>query len=353
MNTNKPPREQPWRIGSFTKNFSWGPANDGFRRLYRALNIGFRDELLPVPRRLFWDRLEKAGFIPHIPSNFFVFNGIIHGESYIFPDELIFRSLSSPHDAGFDRLAFFTLLLSEVGKWKGSRPGQSQPSEWARYFFLERLSGQAHWAPAQYDADQIQDFLDTDNRFEGGAGTRKLSTNLAYVFSLARLDAPANREELSSSLSEWIFLALDRYYMLRKPDDLSIEWATNTLAENDIASLTGPLEPIFIEQEDLVARLYIETKGTNRLSHGAADTVIGVLSRQPLLYKILPEIAGEWLKKRLFVEIVSKDKLGMLATFDAEAFYNEAFAKLHNSIPKPSLTGDQLLALVRPQDDDH
>ncbi|RCW28332.1 hypothetical protein DFR48_101343 [Ciceribacter lividus] len=349
MTSNKPQRESPWRIGSFTKNFSWGSVDNGFKRLHHAINVGFKRDLKPVPRELFWERLERGGFVPHIPSNFFVFNGTIDRENYIFPDELVFKALSSEHDRSFDKLALFTLLLSEVGKWKGARSGQSQPSEWARYFILERLQGKDTWAPTHYSANEIEKFLSETNRFEGGSGTRKLATNLAYFFSLARLDQFAEEDNLSW-ITDSVFLALDRYFMIKKPENFGVEWAIDTLAENGIADLAGPFEETFLTYEAISARLYTESKGVDRLK-GTTSTVIGVLSREPLLYKELPAIVGNWLKNRLFVEFVDKDRLEQLKSFNAEQFYDKAIEKLHNSLPKPTLNGNELIALVRPQDD--
>lgn len=350
MNSNKPARERPWRIGSFTKNFSWGKIDSGFKRLHSALNAGFKDELRPIPRRLFWERLEKSGFVPHIPSNFFVFNGIIDHENYIFPDELIFKALSSKHDRTFDKLTLFALLLSEVGKWKGAKKGQSQPSEWARYFALEQLENTNSWDKSFYSADRIESFLESDDRFEGGSGTRKLATNLSYFFSLARISDFEKEDDLSW-IADGIFLALDRYFMIKKPEDFGIEWALNTLSEHDIADLSGPLQSTFIEYENVTARLYIESKGIERLHGDERRTIFGVISRQPLLYKMLPEIVSDWLRSRLFVEFVQKEALSEIGNFDANTFYNRAFEKLHNRLPKPSITGNELLALVRPQDD--
>lgn len=349
MKSNKPIRDKPWRIGSFTKNFSWGKPDKGFERLHLALNAGFGGELKPVPRQVFWERLEKEGFIPHVVCNFFVYNGIIQGESFIFPDELAFQALSRAHGRSFDKLTFFSLLLSEVGKWKGARAGQSQPSEWARYFILKELQRDQSWNSAQFSPDMIERFLSNNDNFEGETGTRKLATNLAYFFSLANL--PKFTEEDNGWIADAIFLALDRYFMKSKPAEIGIEWAINTLSENDVANLAGPFENEFVEFEGITARLFVESKGVDRLSDSALETICGVISRQPLLYKELPATVEKWLKNRIFVELVSKERLESLEKFDADAFYDKAIEKLHNTLPRPSLSGDQLLALVRPQDD--
>lgn len=351
MNANKPVRETPWRIGSFTKNFSWGKPDSGFRRLHAAINIGFGEELKPVPRRVFWERLQRAGFVPHIPANFFVFNGILNGENFIFPDELVFQALSSKHNRNFDKLTFFTLLLSESGNWKGARAGQSQPSEWARYLFLERAQEFDAWKTGHFSADKIESFLRNESRFEGGTGTRKLATNLSYFFSLANIERFPEEDDLNW-VSDSIFLALDRYFMIKWPDDFGLEWALNTLFENEIVSLSGPFESNFLEYDDVTARLYIESKGLDRLEGGAKKTVLGVISREPLIYKALPEIVANWLTNRLFVEIVQKENIDELRDFDASKFYAGALQKLHNQVPKPSISGDKFLALVRPQHDD-
>lgn len=350
MNSNRRAREGPWRIGSFTKNFSWGPVESGLLKLHYSLNIGFKDELKPTPRKLFWERIERAGIIPHIPSNFFVFNGIINGESYVFPDELIFKALSSSHDEDFDKIGLFTLLLSEVGIWKGAKQGQSQPSEWARYFILENASKIKKWDTDLFSADRIEEFLTTDRRFEGGTGTRKLATNLAYFFNLSKIQEIPEDTDLNW-IADCIFLALDRYYMIRKPEIFGIEWALNTLSDNSIISLTDPFEITSIEYERVVARLYVESKGVERLDKTAANTVFAVINRDPILYKELPDVVTKWLRSRLFVEIADRNQLETMRNFNAEEFYNRSIERLHNQLPKPSITGDQLLALIRPHDD--
>ncbi len=352
MKSNKPDRVLPWRPGSFTKNFGWGKPEKGFARLHSALNTGFDSELKPVTREQFWNRLDNEGYIPHIPANFFVFNGILGGVNYIFPDELVFKALSQPHDTSFDKLVFFTLLLSEVGTWKGARNGQSQPSEWARFFALQQLDRADYWRPKNYTADKIEEYLRSESRFEGGAGTRKLATNLSYFFSQAGIEHFFDSDD-PSWLTDCIFLALDRYYMKYKPEKLNIDWAINTLAENEVADLAGPFEESFLDAQSITARLFIESNAVERLEDFSFHTTIGILSREPLLYKVLPSIAGEWLKSRLFVEFVSTNELEQIREFDSAKFYNAAIKNLHNKVPKPSLSGNELLALVRPNDDNN
>lgn len=174
-------RSKPWKIGSFTKNFRWGEYPNSLKRLHDAINVGFERKLKPVPRDVFRKRLSSAGFIDYIPVNFFLFNQNIDNTTYIAVDELVYQAITREHDRQFDRLVTFTLLLSEVGLWRGASPEQAQPSDWARYFVIDNLTKLEKWKPRDYSADKIESYLSRRENFEGN--TRKISTNLSYFFN--------------------------------------------------------------------------------------------------------------------------------------------------------------------------
>lgn len=348
--TNKPKRTKVWNIGSFTKNFGWGKGKRGLERLHSALNVGYAGKLVPTQRDIFWRRLEEGGYVPHIPSNFFVFNKIIDNENYVIPDELAFNALTKEHDSDFDKLALFSLFLSETGKWKGAREGQEQPSEWARFYILEVLSKEATWKNSNFTAEKIEFFLNQSPEFKGQTGTHKLATNLSFLFVSGGLSNLIDANK-SSWITNALFLALDRYYLKTAPNDVSVEWAIDQLTTNDVLSFSDILLSIESEIEGKIAKLYVESHATDRLAGDLSQTIFGIISRDPLIYKELPIIVYSWLKKRIFVELADRENLNKLQNFNSELFVKNAFDRIHNKIEHPTLSGDQLLALVRGSDD--
>ena len=265
MNTNEHSRNKPWKIGSFTKNFRWGEYPNTLRQLYEAINIGFSGSLKPVLRSDFRKRVAERDLIDLIPANFFVFNQMIDGNSYIAVDELIYQALTFPHSRQFDRLATFTLLLSEVGRWGGADPEQSQPSDWARFFVIDQLSKLIEWHPSDYSADEIEKYLSDKNNFEGN--TRKISTNLSYFFNSGDLKGFSEEKE-TEWLSNSIFLALDRYYLIERPEQVSLGWCIDTLRRHDIADLVGPETDLKVFAIEATARLFSASGGLERFFEG-------------------------------------------------------------------------------------
>lgn len=353
MTTNKK-RVKVWRIGSFTKNFRWGKEIDGLKRLYDAINVGFSGKLHPVLRSTFRDRLRKRGFIDYIPANFFVFNQNINGEDLIVVDELVYQAVKFDHTENFDRLAIFALLLSEAGKWKGATQEQENPSEWARFFVLEDLSQLEKWTPDLYSADRIESYLNGKKEFEGN--TRKLATNLSYFFNKGNL---SDLREIESPdwFSSAIFLALDRYYLKSLPPAPSVGWAIDALTENDVVDLTGPMSEFQLEMQKSIAKLYLSVHQVERFQGDGGEvgkTIFAVLNRNPALIKSLPGITQRWLESRLFVEIFSsKDEMKKVIDGNYQKEIQLAVEKIHNSLPKPSLSGDDVIALFRGEDDNN
>ena len=128
-----PRSREPWRPGSFTKNFSWGPPSGGLRQLHESIRVGFDGELKDVPRKIFRNRLTTSGRIDYIPANFFLYNKVVDGVDYIIVDELVFQALEVDHSRRFDRLALTAFNLSNVGRWQGAASYQKYPALWAHY----------------------------------------------------------------------------------------------------------------------------------------------------------------------------------------------------------------------------
>jgi hypothetical protein len=216
-----------WRPGSFTKNFSWGPKSDGLKQLHEIIRLGFAGKMENVRRAVFRRRVEQAGRPDYIPINFFLFNKIIDGQDYIAADELVFQALSFPHSPGFDELALFVFNYSYVGKWKGADAHQSRPALWAHHYITDRVAGDLNWNLSRVDADDIEDFVQSDRRYHAKTA-RKLATNLNYLYQIGGLSEFKN-DQVQRWWVDALFLALDRIIDDRVSRGLSTspkQWAT-------------------------------------------------------------------------------------------------------------------------------
>lgn len=232
-------RNSPWLPGSFTKNFSWGPLGSGLKALHESIRVGFGGELADVPREEFRRRLEAVKRPDFIPANFFVFNQVRSGVSWIVVDELIFQAVSFNHSKRFDNLALFAFNLSLVGSWKGSQEQQSRPALWARYYYVDRVADRFNWNIEKVDADDIQRYLEGASAYQGKT-TRKLATNLNYLYKQG-----ASPNTASKRVTQWwvdcVFLALDRVVLDRARRGLETRSADfpQYLEEIEFSRLSG------------------------------------------------------------------------------------------------------------------
>lgn len=203
-----PRSREPWRPGSFTKNFSWGPPSGGLRQLHESIRVGFDGELKDVPRKIFRNRLTKSGRIDYIPANFFLYNKVVDGVDYIIVDELVFQALEVDHSRRFDRLALTAFNLSNVGRWQGAASYQKYPALWAHYYVRDRVGNQNSWDTRIVSADDIEKFVLRDERYDAQTA-RKLATNLNYLFKIGSFEGIA-----ALQIERWwvdaLFLVLDR-----------------------------------------------------------------------------------------------------------------------------------------------
>lgn len=199
---------EEWHPGSFTKNFSWGPQDQGLKELHSIIRQGFSGELVDVPRATFSDRVKNLQRPDYIPLNFFLFNEVRHGVDFVVVDELVFQAVSFRHSAHFDRLALFAFNFSRVGIWKQAKQYQARPALWAYHYVADRVGPEFSWDSKRVNADDIERFVSGDARYQG-ATSRKLATNLSYLYKVGRLlDYRSKRPErwwLSA-----LFMALDR-----------------------------------------------------------------------------------------------------------------------------------------------
>ncbi|UVO50367.1 hypothetical protein M0208_07470 [Sphingomonas sp. SUN019] len=220
---------EEWHPGSFTKNFSWGPESHGLKVLHEMIRAGFADDIFDVPRAKFRERVRHYGRPDYIALNFFLYNEVRSGVDFVVVDELVFQALNFRHSAHFDRLALFAFNFSNVGRWKSATPFQGRPALWAYHYIADRVGPTFEWDTTRISADDIERFVSDDNRYVGQT-TRKLATNLNYLYKIGRLGDYRSPKPERWWLSA-LFLALDRTV---RPDQIS----TGKLAD---AALMGEL----------------------------------------------------------------------------------------------------------------
>ena len=233
-------RNQPWRPGSFTKNYSWGPKSDGLKRLHESIRIGFAGELVDVSREIFKNRVTIARRPEYIPINFFLYNKIVDGVDTIIVDELVFQALTEEHSARFDKLALTTFNLSDVGTWRAASEYQRYPALWSHYYVKNRLSQQLNWQVRSVTANDIEEFIANDSRYTAHTA-RKLSTNLNYLYGNGRLS-----ELATPKIDRWwvdaLFVALDRAIESARMSGRAVRPADyeSLLEDISFAEISGP-----------------------------------------------------------------------------------------------------------------
>jgi len=151
-----------------------------------------------------------------------------------------------------------------VGVWRGARPYQRYPSEWAKHFIVSRVFDGGRWQPDRINAREIEQFIASNAGYHG-VWAAKAATNLNYIYELAGI------AELRSGLAEhwWssaIYLALDRIAVDRA---WSQPWPTfnavlDALQEEHVFELTAvPLGEGLIAAKEVV-ELYLDEGGPHR-----------------------------------------------------------------------------------------
>jgi hypothetical protein len=278
---------EEWHPGSFTKNFSWGPADRGLRELYDVIRTGFDGRLEDVPRRLFRERVKASGRPDYIPLNFFLFNKIKAGVDHVVVDELVFQAINFRHSNAFDKLALFAFNLSMVGHWRAEKPYQSRPALWAFHYVADRLGPELGWDARRVSADDIQHFISTDDRYKAKT-SRKVATNLNYLYKQGKIaDLRSYRPErwwLSA-----LFLALDRMIEEKEGAGRIVEESryAELLVKSGFYMISGRRSI----EKDLAAghfvELYAACGGRSRFSEEA------VRERQKILLKEISAFAND------------------------------------------------------------
>ncbi len=231
--------KREWRPGSFTKNFSWGPSENGLKALHESIRVGFDNQFEDVERDIFIHRISGIGRPFQIPTNFFLFNEIRNGKSILVADELVFQAIEFEHSNDFDRIALIAFLLSLAGRWKGAHLYQRWPSLWAKFFVMDKISEEG-WSDVKFDADVIERYIANDPRYTGET-TRKVATNLNHILSCVKLSSLGSKR-----VEQWwvssIFLVLDRVIRDRMIDGLVTTDTdlNDALIMSKFGSLSGP-----------------------------------------------------------------------------------------------------------------
>jgi hypothetical protein len=348
---------QNWHPGSFTKNFGWGNEENGLAALHRAIRVGFEDDRHDVPREVFRRRLEAKGLNFFIPANFFLFNFVDGSNDWIVYDELVFQAVTFTHSLDFDRLALLAFNLSLAGTWRGAKPWQRRPALWSNRYIAERLGGTHKWDVSKVDADDIEYFFVSDERYHART-TRKLSTNLAYLYRLGGLE-----QVVASRIERWwmnaAFLAADRFTYLSLVPQPSVASLREMFDSFAFLDLTGGQTVEKRYALGRVVQMFVSVGGVDRFSRSAAALAsgktndgrpFGVIDKKlPRAPKSLPPgvDSGFGLLDASFGYLDYDE----LERFDPDAFVREAslraLKRMREMGISPTMTSDELMKLLR------
>lgn len=358
--------EDPWKPGSFTKNFSWGESDNGLVQLYENIRIGFAGVLADVPRDLYRERVRGARRPEHVPPNFFLFNKSINGTDHIVVDELVFQALKSDHSPRFDKLALFALHFSRVGKWRRQKRGQRYPARWAQQYIKDRLATAFEWNADLINARDIEAFITGDSRYEA-EGAKKVSTNLNYLYSIGRIG-----EMATTRVERWwvdaLFLALDRQIEDRLLDGAEVREGqyASLLLSSEFLDVTGPRS---FEKElavKHVTRLFTACGGRQRFEEDRVRELVARLHREgeigmanddrprgavyptnPKILKSIPWACAPLAHAAGFLVLDPEQ----MAAFDDEAFVRQrtetALASLREDGITPAMTAAEVEEMAR------
>lgn len=360
--------DETWHPGSFTKNFSWGPVTRGLKELYTIIRAGFANELTDTPRKVFRERVAELGRPDYIALNFFLLNERRFGTDFVVVDELVFQALTQKHSANFDKLALFAFILSRVGAWKNALPYQTRPALWAYHYVADRVAADFNWNTSQVTTNDIETFIANDNRYTGKT-SRKLATNLAYLFKVGRLSGFESRKPDRWWLGA-LFLALDRMVdpTAIDNDGQSTAQLTRALAQSGFSMISGKRSIAKDVAASYFIPLYRTCGGRTRFSTESTQArQANLIPHPPTNY--IPEPVGlidvfhnvdararKSLPKACFVlaryvagfEVIEDTDM---SDFDIEKYIErttrEAIQEIKSSGITPSISADDLIRLMR------
>jgi hypothetical protein len=365
------PDVEIWKPGSFTKNFSWGPPDNGLLRLYEMIRIGFDNNIESVPRSVFRERVVRSGRLDYenyIALNFFLLNRLIDRVDYVIVDELVFQAMTSSHSTRFDKLALFAFNFSYVGIWAGATRSQRRPALWAYHYVRDRVARNFDWNTSIVDANDIEQFVAGDKRYKA-VSARKLATNLNYLYKIGRLEQ-FNTARVERWWVDALFLALDRLIEDRilNEDAPTENQFLSLIKKSDFAEISGRRS---VERElaiGHIVRLYAECGGRERFSlehvEERRNLKLGEVARyiandnrplgalhptNPRILKSIPR-ACAMLAVYAGFDVIDSDEL---EKFDEVEFIRShthaALARLSGNGVKPILTAEELMRITREQ----
>jgi len=361
-----PAEPTEWHPGSFTKNYSWGPEGAGLRELHEAIRQGFDGKTENVPRNEFRKRILTIGRPDYIPINFFLYNFVRSGVDWIVADELVFQAVNFNYSKRFDSLALLAFNLSFVGHWKGAKPYQSRPALWAHHYIADRFGPELQWNSKLATANDIQNFVSKSARYTG-EGSRKLSTNLAYLYAQAGLDGLKSKK-----VERWwvdaLFLTLDRILQSRISQNLPIQEDSydSYLIESGFFQVSGNRSV----EKDLASkhlvRLYRACGGIHRFNDDAVrertdvllaevanyvanndNPIAAVHSTNLRVMKSLPKVCS-LLARFAGFEVFDLEDLENMDTSElARENIRRALEALGAQGIKPSISSEELMRILR------
>ncbi len=358
--------EAPWLPGSFTKNFSWG-ARQGLKALHENIRIGFAETLEAVPREEYRRRVASAGRPDLIPINFFLFNEVRGGASYLKVDELVFQALSSEHSSRFDSLALFAFNFGHAGQWSKQKKGQRYPALWAAHYIVNRVARDFLWQTDRVNAADIERYLRALREFHAETAYTKISTNLNFLYKIGGLAGFS-----SARMERWwvdaVFLAFDRICADRALDgaETPFEALPSLLLKRHFLELTGIITTEKTYSIAHLVALYSICGGMKRFDAERVRELVEVAlpsfpqpvpndprpqgalhPTNPRILKSIPRECSELARSAGFEIILADD----LETFDADEFVRQRAADAVDSLQrdgvKPIMTPEQLHALTR------
>lgn len=351
-----------WYPGSFTKNFSWGKSR-GLRRLRDAIDVCFKGSSDPVPRRVAIERLEQAGYVWHIPLNFFLLNQMIGSEDFIIFDELAYQATSFEYEESFDKIALVAFHNSYVGTWKGALPWQSYPAPWANNYIRQQVSLGSGWDSSRIGANDIEGFIMTSGKYHA-KDARKLSTNLNFLYEISSM-ASFDKSQITRWWVDSLFLVLDRSFA-ETGAELTPEAANMLAIQSSFIEISGPRT----KNKELsilpLSTLYWACGGIDRWSRTAVqerqnallpdigwfansdDPFFAIYERDPNLIKTLPKVCAMLAKHLADFEELDSDEI---TNWDPVVYIRrktkEALARIKQKNIKPTMTADELLRITR------
>ncbi|MBR7653364.1 hypothetical protein KCX83_13650 [Brucella oryzae] len=360
-------KSAPWKPGSFTKNFSWGKPEAGLLQLQELIRIGFNNEAVDVPRFLFRSRVASVGRPDFIPLNFFLLNRVVDGVDTLVADELVFQAINFDHSDRFDKLALFAFNLSYVGEWVRAKENQRYPSLWSYYYINDRLSRELNWDASKATADDIEKFLVQSDKYTG-ITTRKVSTNLSYLYRLGKLQ-DLQGERVEGWWVDALFLALDRTLDERRVNRHSIDEDKylDYLSGSGFHFLSGRRSI----EKDIATRhlitLYRECGGPNRFSEESVRHLMSIQLPQlegylvnnnmpqiavhpsnPRIAKAIPRICAMLARYSAGFDVFDTDDW---EEFDVKNYVKEQTKKAIDTLREkkisPTMTADELMKITR------